>query len=131
MPSAVPMTKTVRALIIVNVALWLGLVLILQGLVLGGSAVFDYLALTPHRVAHDFWLWQTVTYMFLHGSGVFHVLFNMLTLWWFGSELEARWGQRFFLTYYMTCGVGAGLIYIVGAFVYTLATGQVLTLLSP
>ena len=37
--------------------------------------------------------WQVVSYAFLHG-GVFHLFFNMLGLWMFGSELERVWGQR-------------------------------------
>ncbi len=128
---SVPLTKTVRTLIILNVAIWVGLILILQNVVLGSTAIFDFLALTPYRVISDFWVWQLFTYMFLHASGVFHVLFNMLVLWWFGSELEARWGPKFFLTYYLTCGFGAGVIYLVGAFIYAFATGQVLSVLSP
>ena len=37
--------------------------------------------------------WQMVSYAFLHG-GVFHLFFNMLGLWMFGSELERIWGLR-------------------------------------
>jgi membrane associated rhomboid family serine protease len=37
--------------------------------------------------------WQVLTYAFLHGS-MFHLFFNMLGLWMFGSELERLWGQR-------------------------------------
>jgi membrane associated rhomboid family serine protease len=37
--------------------------------------------------------WQVVSYAFLHG-GVFHLFFNMLGLWMFGSELERIWGQK-------------------------------------
>ena len=56
---------------------------------------------------HAFWLWQTATYMFLHG-GIFHILFNMLALWMFGTELERIWGTRYFLKFYFVTGVGAG-----------------------
>ncbi len=52
-------------------------------------------------------LWQFVTYMFLHG-GIFHIFFNMLTLFMFGNELERYWGTHRFLTYYFITGVGAG-----------------------
>jgi membrane associated rhomboid family serine protease len=45
--------------------------------------------------------------MFLH-SGIFHILFNMLALWMIGSELEHRWGTRYFLKFYFVTGVGAG-----------------------
>ena len=37
--------------------------------------------------------------MFLHG-GIWHLLFNMLTLWFFGTQLERDWGTRQFLKYY-------------------------------
>ena len=56
---------------------------------------------------HSLWLWQTATYMFLHG-GIFHILFNMLALWMFGTELERIWGTRYFLKFYFVTGIGAG-----------------------
>jgi membrane associated rhomboid family serine protease len=59
-----------------------------------------------------FWrgyFWQPFSYMFLHG-GIFHLFFNMLVLWMFGTTLESTWGPRKFLTFYFVCGVGAGLL---------------------
>ena len=53
-------------------------------------------------------VWQLFTYLFLHG-GIWHLLFNMLTLWMFGMQLERDWGTRRFLKYYFICGIGAGL----------------------
>jgi membrane associated rhomboid family serine protease len=47
--------------------------------------------------------------MFLH-AGFFHLLFNMLALWMFGTELERLWGRRYFLKFYFVCGIGAGLL---------------------
>jgi membrane associated rhomboid family serine protease len=47
--------------------------------------------------------------MFLHG-GVFHLLFNMLALWMFGTELERLWGTRYFLKFYFVTGIGAGVL---------------------
>jgi len=55
----------------------------------------------------SFYPWQLFTYMFLHG-GFFHLLLNMFALWMFGVELENLWGQKRFLTYYLVCGLGAG-----------------------
>src|SRR3954469_21221817 len=45
------------------------------------------------------YVWQLVTYLFLHGS-IGHILFNMLALWFFGAQLERDWGTRQFLKYY-------------------------------
>ncbi len=42
-------------------------------------------------------------------AGITHLLFNMLTLWMFGVQLERDWGTRRFLKYYFLCGMGAGL----------------------
>lgn len=78
---------------------------------LGGarfSADFLLLALAPRAVVYHFAFWQLFTYLFLHG-GISHLLFNMLSLWMFGSMLEQDWGTRRFLKYYFLCGVGAGL----------------------
>jgi hypothetical protein len=49
--------------------------------------------------------------MFLHGS-VWHLFFNMLILFFFGTTLEMVWGQKRFLQYYLACGVGAGLLHM-------------------
>jgi membrane associated rhomboid family serine protease len=71
--------------------------------------LLDYLGLVPTLVLHQFWAWQLVTYMFLHG-GIFHILFNMLALWMFGAELERIWGTRYFLKFYFVTGIGAGVL---------------------
>jgi membrane associated rhomboid family serine protease len=65
--------------------------------------------LIPAEVFGRFRVWQVATYMFLH-AGVFHLLFNMLALWMFGTELERMWGTRAFLKFYFVTGVGAGVL---------------------
>jgi membrane associated rhomboid family serine protease len=60
--------------------------------------------------------WQLVTYGFLHDMfGLSHILFNMFGLWMFGRDLERLMGARRFLTYYLTCVVGAGVVQLVVA----------------
>lgn len=66
-----------------------------------------YLGLTPDLVLSG-WVWQLVTYGFLHGSFM-HILFNMLALWMFGSELAEIWGERSFLKFYFLTIVIGGL----------------------
>lgn len=56
-----------------------------------------------------FELWQLVSYGFLHG-GLLHIAVNMFALWMFGTALETLWGSRPFLTFYMVCLIGAGVI---------------------
>jgi membrane associated rhomboid family serine protease len=97
-----PIPSAVRGLIIANVCVY-----VLQ--ILAGRSVVASFALIPADVA-SFEIWRLFTYQFLHGS-VMHLGLNMLMLWMFGSELESRWGQRFFLKYYFLCGVGGALLF--------------------
>ncbi|WP_337244958.1 rhomboid family intramembrane serine protease [Luteimonas sp. gir] len=54
--------------------------------------------------------WQLLSYGFMHDPrNLAHLVFNMLALVMFGSQLEYTWGTRRFVTYYLVCVVGAGL----------------------
>ena len=57
-------------------------------------------------------VWQLVTYMFVH-SGISHIFFNMLTLYFVGVELEQVWGTKYFTKFYFASGIGAGLTQVV------------------
>lgn len=59
--------------------------------------------------ASDFNLSQLISYMFMHANFQ-HIFFNMFAVWMFGRVLEQVWGPKRFLTYYLICGIGAGLI---------------------
>ena len=74
----------------------------------GSGAITREFGLTPAMVTQQFFLWQLVTYIFLHGNFM-HILFNMFALYMFGSELEVVWGRRQFLKYFFICGIGAAL----------------------
>jgi membrane associated rhomboid family serine protease len=60
-------------------------------------------------LASNFHFYQLVTYLFLHASFM-HILSNMFGLWMFGCVIENVWGPKKFLFYYITCGIGAGLL---------------------
>lgn len=91
----------VKMLLIWNVIFFL-----LQRIV--GFGMTRYLGLVPYSIVTRGFVWQLVTYMFLHG-GMWHLLFNMFALWMFGSELEYLWGTRRWLKYYFITGIGAGI----------------------
>jgi membrane associated rhomboid family serine protease len=113
-----PFTPMVKKLIIINAIVWIGFQLILEGFILPELKLVEFFGLVPHSFLTRFHFWQVFTYMFLHSLDILHIAFNMLLLWFIGSELELKWGSRQFLFYYLFCGVGAGFIYIFG---YTLA----------
>ena len=61
-------------------------------------------------------IWQLVTYMFLHFD-VMHLLINMLLLYVCGSEFERAFGKTRFLQFYVICGVMGGLAYLMLALI--------------
>ncbi len=101
------LTDWVKVLLIINVAVFFG-----QWI--AGGAFTRTFGLVPADVIGEFRIWQLVTYMFLHG-GPFHLLFNMLILWMFGSEMERTWGSETFIRFYLFTGVGAGVLSLVTA----------------
>lgn len=68
-----------------------------------------YFGLNPHRLFKNGWIWQPITYQFLHGNFL-HLFFNMFLLWFLGRRLEEIWGSFEFLRYYLICGIGAGIV---------------------
>ena len=104
-----------------------------KGLIIANSVVFllmwllgsaepvrifaSLFSLVPADVVRRFYVWQLGTYLFLH-AGFFHILFNMLALWFFGKDLEDIWGTRRFLQFYFFCCVGAGLFVVLGNYLF-------------
>jgi membrane associated rhomboid family serine protease len=97
-------SPAVKILVIANVGLFLINMIV-------GDAMTIRLGLSPQAVFEQLAVWQPITYLFLHSTGgLGHILFNMLALWMFGTDLERTWGTRFFIKYYFVTGVGAGLV---------------------
>jgi membrane associated rhomboid family serine protease len=94
--------RGIKWLLIVNVTIFL-----LQYFT-PGAGIWDYFHLSPRDTVTRLFVWQVATYMFLHG-GIWHILWNMLALWMFGTEIERTWGTRRFIRFYFFCGIGAGI----------------------
>jgi membrane associated rhomboid family serine protease len=76
-----------------------------------GYNVLELFALVPVAFVVQHRVWQIFTYAFMHAD-VLHILLNMLMLVFTGAELEATWGSRRFVVYYLFCEVFAGLCYL-------------------
>jgi membrane associated rhomboid family serine protease len=96
-----PLSTAIKAIIATNVVAFLA-----QSV---APRLTVWLGLMPAAVLGDFRVWQLASYMFLH-AGLFHILFNMLALWMFGTELERIWGTQNFLKFYFVCGIGAAVL---------------------
>jgi rhomboid family protein len=93
-----PITPAVKWIIWSNVAAFVASILY--------HPIIEWFGLIPQQVIEHRWIWQPITYMFLHGN-LTHILFNMLGIWMIGVELERLWGTRGFVRYYAITGIGA------------------------
>ena len=102
-------------LVLANVA-----VLVAQavsGLGLREGGLENTLALIPQRVFSDFQVWRLITATFCH-DGPWHLLWNMVFLWWFGRELEALHGSREFLVFYLLAGLLSSLAWALATWAF-------------
>lgn len=72
----------------------------------------DYLILEPQLILQGE-VWRLISYGFIHSvSEPFHIIFNMLMLWWFGREIEECLQPIEFLSFYLVSIVFGGLIFV-------------------
>ncbi|MHC4461492.1 MAG: rhomboid family intramembrane serine protease [Planctomycetota bacterium] len=97
-------TPVVKWLLIINVAVFFVQMLGADRLLVNLFAVY------PRTIGMTLQIWRLVTYQFLHGP-IYHILFNMIILYFLGSTLERHWGSKKFLVFYLGCGMVGGLVY--------------------
>ena len=101
-----PFSKTIKNIVIITVICFLAQQILPLFLNFPFTAI---LGLSPILFIEKFFIWQIVTYMFLHG-GILHLLFNMFAFWMFGGELEKYWGAKRFIVFYFLAGAFSGLL---------------------
>ena len=88
------MTPWVLRLIVANVAMFFIAELT--------PVLANQLVLVPAEILR--YPWTPLTYLFLHGGGT-HLLFNMISLFFFGPRVESRLGGPQFLGLYFISGI--------------------------
>lgn len=115
--------NTITRLIIVNVSMFLAimlfkLVLVLMGGFTSQQGLFDlvmrYIFLSDDLLWGATHPWTMLTHMFTH-VGFFHMLFNMLILYWFGRIAGDLLGDHRMLPLYLYSGLAGALIYLLTA----------------
>ncbi|MCC6278586.1 MAG: rhomboid family intramembrane serine protease [Oligoflexia bacterium] len=119
-----PLSPICRKLILTMVVFWFFAIVIVEQFFLSEPYITEWLALRPLTLVKSFAVWQPLTYMFVHTVNPFHIIFNLLLLWWLGSELERLWGQRFFLLYFFATGILTALLYSLTVLLIVLAGGS-------
>lgn len=110
-PFSQHLSPVVRILLIVNVAVF-AIQCIVDAVTRSAShglGVFSQIfGLSLNGLLSGF-VWQPFTYMFLHSTGPWHILMNMLALYMLGCETERDIGSKRFLRLYLGAGIAGGL----------------------
>jgi membrane associated rhomboid family serine protease len=104
-----------KRLLIANIAMW---VIMMISYAIGGDSALEWwfrnIALTPVEVYRNFKVWQIVTSIFMHAPEPTHLFLNMLIFYFFGPRLERERGSKWFIRYFMICGIAGSLLSIIG-----------------
>ena len=109
-------------LIAINILVWLVFMISRVIMTIGGfgelySSLISYFMMPASLPKLATQPWSLFTYMFLH-EGIFHILFNMLFLYWFGLLIHQYLGSRKLANLYILGGLAGGLFYLL---IYNLA----------
>ena len=112
------LTPAVRVIFVLNVGIFLAQITVMRLPVIGaflqvprGDVVPDLLTCDPAAILRHGHVWQLVTYAFIHATP-FHLLGNMLFLWFLGPLVEERIGTSAFYRVYFIAVVVAGVSHL-------------------
>lgn len=104
--------NVIGQLIVINAAVFLLFNVIANLFMQGNETIFlSWLGLSSDFMLFIIKPWTLATYMFLHG-GFWHLLFNMLMLYWFGRIIQDFMGEQRLLGLYILGGLAGGLLYL-------------------
>lgn len=115
-------TPAVRNLLVANAVIYMSMLFV--NLVFGArytALSYDQMeraiGFVPKYALEDGWIWQFVTYAFVHAKGPMHILLNMFVLWMFGSDVERRLGRREFMSFYLAAALFGVLFHLPWAYI--------------
>ncbi|MEO6809114.1 MAG: rhomboid family intramembrane serine protease [Isosphaeraceae bacterium] len=101
-------TPACKALVLINVGVYLAQV------VFSDTGLTKLFAAHSDQILREFHVWQLITATFLHDpASPFHILWNMLILWFVGREVESIYGSREFVGFYLVAGAVSTLCWAV------------------
>ena len=99
----------VKWLLISNFVIYILAVLTMDSF---GKYVYYFGSVIPDSFWNIVQVWRLVTYQFLHDpQDIFHLIFNLVVLYFMGPFMERSWGSKAFLKFYLICGAAGGAVY--------------------
>ncbi len=86
-------------------------------LIVSGSLSWDFIAIKPSNIFQGNYIWTFLTSMFMHGSFI-HLFVNMFSLFFVGGLVQKLLGPKRYLYFYLSAGLFAAFIFILGGLFY-------------
>ena len=103
------LTPVVKRLLVLNVGIFL-LCVIVRPL---GDFIYKWFSVDSTLAWRYLQFWRLIGYQFLHDpSNPWHLIFNMIGLFFLGPTLERFWHSKKFLVFYLVCGTVGGVFYL-------------------
>jgi membrane associated rhomboid family serine protease len=106
-PSASVLPPAVKNLLIINGLFFLATYVLKDRNVVDLTKTFGLF----FPLSQNFKPFQLLTYMFMHAD-FFHIFFNMLSLYMFGTSIENFWGWKRFSVFYLVTALGGAVVYL-------------------
>jgi membrane associated rhomboid family serine protease len=103
------LTPVVKWLLIINVSVFL-LCIIVKPL---ERFIYEWFSVDSTSVFGSLQPWRLISYQFLHDpNNAWHIILNMMGLYFLGPTLERFWHSKKFLIFYLCCGMAGGVFYL-------------------
>ncbi|HBG27598.1 MAG: hypothetical protein A2Y10_15830 [Planctomycetes bacterium GWF2_41_51] len=102
-------TPVVKKLLIINIGIYIMCILVKPF----ANFVYEWFSVDTFSIFKSLQVWRLIGYQFLHDlSSPWHLIMNMIGLYFLGPTLEKAWQSKKFLTFYLLCGAAGGIFYI-------------------
>jgi membrane associated rhomboid family serine protease len=117
------LTPVVKWLLILNVGIYI-LCVTVKPL---GLLIYEWLSVDATSITTSLQLWRLIGYQFLHDpSNPWHIILNMMGLYFLDPTLERFWQSKKFLYFYLLCGVAGGMFYLLLANLHIVSSGSLI-----
>lgn len=110
LPVSLVIPRFVKVFWILWFGIWIMTVLVFQKW--WGWPIYGWLGLVPQKVLHEGWVWQLLSYGWLHSENPFHLLFNGILFWFLAAQMESVFGWFTYVWFWGLGSVLAAIFYI-------------------
>lgn len=116
-------TPVVKKLLILNIGIYVICILVKPL----ANFLYGWFSVDTFSIFKSLQIWRLIGYQFLHDlSSPWHLVMNMIGLYFLGPTLERFWQSKRFITFYLLCGAAGGIFYTILSYLGVTAPGRLI-----